>query len=136
MLKSAIFKVRPEVKGLKVNASITVALKTQFQENRKPEVQLNNIYKFRLYLSENTLSSTKANWLMLFREIITVYFEDHMKSLNTLCGQSAEPFSIIANSTHNNDCVSKGFMFSGTLVTMGWDVLRLRMEEMASRFRG
>jgi hypothetical protein len=46
---------------------------------------------------------------MLFREIITVYFHNHMKSLNTLCGQSAEPFNVKANGTHNDDSnVSNG----------------------------
>jgi hypothetical protein len=29
-------------------------------------------------------SFTKINWLMLFREIITVYSEHHMKPINTL----------------------------------------------------
>jgi hypothetical protein len=33
---------------------------------------------------------TKINWLMLFREIIAVYSENHTRPINTLCGQNAE----------------------------------------------
>jgi hypothetical protein len=33
---------------------------------------------------------TKPNRLMLFREIIAVYCENHTEHINTLCGQNAE----------------------------------------------
>jgi hypothetical protein len=33
---------------------------------------------------------TKTSWLMLFKEIITAYFENRTKSINTLCEQNAE----------------------------------------------
>jgi hypothetical protein len=33
---------------------------------------------------------TKINLLILFREIIAVYFENHTKQINTLCGQNEE----------------------------------------------
>jgi hypothetical protein len=33
---------------------------------------------------------TRINWLMLFREIIAVFSENHMIPINTLCGQTAE----------------------------------------------
>jgi hypothetical protein len=33
---------------------------------------------------------TTINWLILFREIIAVYPENHTKHTNTLCRQSAE----------------------------------------------
>jgi hypothetical protein len=49
-------------------------------------------------------SSTKQ--LMLFREIITVYFQNRVKFQNTLCGQSSEPFSFKAKGTQSNDHVS------------------------------
>jgi hypothetical protein len=39
------------------------------------------------------ISATKPNLLMLFRETIAVYCENHMKHTNALCGQNAE-FSI------------------------------------------
>jgi hypothetical protein len=34
--------------------------------------------------------ATKPNRLMLFREIIAVYCENHTEHINTLCGQNAE----------------------------------------------
>jgi translation initiation factor IF-1 len=33
------------------------------------------------------VSATKPNRLMLFRETVTVYCENHMEHTNTLCGQ-------------------------------------------------
>jgi hypothetical protein len=33
---------------------------------------------------------TKISFLVLFREIIAVYSENHTKPINTLCGQNAE----------------------------------------------
>jgi hypothetical protein len=38
------------------------------------------------------ISITKTNWLMLFREIITVYCENHTEHTNTLCGKNADFF--------------------------------------------
>jgi hypothetical protein len=34
------------------------------------------------------LSIARIDWLMLFREIIAVYSENHIKTTNTLCGQN------------------------------------------------
>jgi hypothetical protein len=31
---------------------------------------------------------TKISWLMLLREIIALYIENHMKPINILCGQN------------------------------------------------
>jgi hypothetical protein len=31
---------------------------------------------------------------MLFREIVTIYCENHMEHKNTLCGQDAESFNV------------------------------------------
>jgi hypothetical protein len=31
----------------------------------------------------------KIRWLMLFKEVITVYTENHIKHINKLCGQNA-----------------------------------------------
>jgi hypothetical protein len=36
------------------------------------------------------VSITKISWLMLFREIITVYYEIHTKPMNTLFGQNVD----------------------------------------------
>jgi hypothetical protein len=38
------------------------------------------------------VSATKPNGLMLFREIIAVYCENHTEHINTLCGQNAKYF--------------------------------------------
>jgi hypothetical protein len=43
------------------------------------------------YLTGNALRPCKnTSHLMLLREAVSVYFEDHMKRSNTLCGQNAE----------------------------------------------
>jgi hypothetical protein len=49
-------------------------------------------YKYLVRTSQEThyVSITKPNRLMLFREIIVVYCENHMEHINTLCGQNAE----------------------------------------------
>jgi hypothetical protein len=36
------------------------------------------------------VSTTKPNWLMLFREIIAVYCENHTQHVNALYGENAE----------------------------------------------
>jgi hypothetical protein len=36
------------------------------------------------------VSATEPNRLMLFRETVAVYCENHMEQINTLCGQNAE----------------------------------------------
>jgi hypothetical protein len=36
------------------------------------------------------ISATEPNRLMLFRETVAVYCENHMEHTNTLCGQNAE----------------------------------------------
>jgi hypothetical protein len=38
----------------------------------------------------NTSSFTKIRWLVLLRELIAVYYENHLKYINTLCGQNAK----------------------------------------------
>jgi hypothetical protein len=58
------------------------------------EMGLNFIYtgsKNSVHTSREThyVSATKSNRLMLFREIIAVYCENHMEHINTLCGQNA-----------------------------------------------
>jgi hypothetical protein len=44
---------------------------------------------------------TKINWLMLFKEIIVVCSGNHMKPINTLCGQNAELLSAKAGDTYS-----------------------------------
>jgi hypothetical protein len=48
------------------------------------------------------------NCLMLFREIIAVYSENHMKPINTLCGQNAEILIIKAGGTYSYHWGFKG----------------------------
>jgi hypothetical protein len=46
------------------------------------------IFKNSVVASKKTqhFTITKINWLMLRKEIIPVYTENHMKPTNTLCG--------------------------------------------------
>jgi hypothetical protein len=44
------------------------------------------------------VTNTKINWLMLFKEIITVYYENYTKHKYTL-GQNAELLSVKAGGT-------------------------------------
>jgi hypothetical protein len=37
---------------------------------------------------------------MMFKVLITVYFENHMNLINTLCGQNAELMNVEACSTN------------------------------------
>jgi uracil DNA glycosylase len=40
------------------------------------------------------VSVTTIIWLMLFREIIAVYFENHTETINTIRGQNAELLNV------------------------------------------
>jgi hypothetical protein len=44
---------------------------------------------------------TKTSWLMLFREITTVYCGNHKKQLNTVCGKNWDTFNVKAGSTYD-----------------------------------
>jgi hypothetical protein len=48
------------------------------------------------------VSATKPNRLMLFREIIAVYCENHMERTNTLCGQNAYIFNVKDGGTYRH----------------------------------
>jgi hypothetical protein len=50
------------------------------------------------------VSTTKPNRLMLFREIIAVYCENHMEHTNTLCGQNAEIITIKTFGSYRYHC--------------------------------
>ena len=47
------------------------------------------------------------NWLVLFREIISVYFGNHQKHVSTAHGQNTEVFILKAGSMYNNHCPEK-----------------------------
>jgi hypothetical protein len=46
-------------------------------------------------------SITMINWLMLFKEIIAIYSENHRKPINTVCGQNVELLTVKADGTYN-----------------------------------
>jgi hypothetical protein len=46
----------------------------------------------------HSVSTTKTNRLMLFRETVAVYCENHTEHTNTLCGQNAEFYCVEADS--------------------------------------
>jgi hypothetical protein len=71
-----------------------VPLMTQrnFGNNLEPEIQQHNVSKIEVCLSEDTHCFIIAigEGLMLFRETVAVYCENHTEHTNTLCGQNAE----------------------------------------------
>jgi hypothetical protein len=48
------------------------------------------------------IPTTKINQLKPFMELFTVYYENHKKHENTLCGQNAEFFYVTIGGTHSN----------------------------------
>jgi hypothetical protein len=44
---------------------------------------------------------------MLFREIIAVYFENHMKAINTVWRQNCIIFNIKASDRYSDQCVER-----------------------------
>jgi hypothetical protein len=68
------------------------------------------IYKNPVRTSEEThqVSITKSNRLMLFREIIPVYCENHMEHTNTLCGQNSDFLCVKAGGAYSYRCAFKG----------------------------
>jgi predicted Zn-dependent protease with MMP-like domain len=56
----------------------------------KTEFLLNYIYSGRTSQETHYVSATKPNRLMLFREAVAVYCENHTVHTATFCGQNAE----------------------------------------------
>jgi hypothetical protein len=48
------------------------------------------------------VSATEPNQLLLFRERVSVYCENHTGHTNTLCGQNAEFYYVKAGGTYSN----------------------------------
>jgi hypothetical protein len=69
------------------------------------------LFKSSVPTSQEThcISIIKTNWLVLFREIIAVYSENHTKHINTIFGQNGEFVSAKADGTDNNQCVLKEY---------------------------
>jgi hypothetical protein len=54
-------------------------------------------------------NSQETNWLMLYREAVTLSFENHIKERNTLCEQTAEFLNVQADGSYSNCCAQKGY---------------------------
>jgi hypothetical protein len=50
----------------------------------------------------------KVTLIMLFREISIVYSENHIKPINTLCGQNPEVLNVKGSFTYIYHCASEG----------------------------
>jgi hypothetical protein len=71
------------------------------------------LFKYSVRTEKKTpdFTITEINWLTLFKEIIAVYSQNHMKGINTLCGQNAEVLVIKAGDTYSYHCVLKSYIF-------------------------
>jgi hypothetical protein len=54
------------------------------------------------------MTITKISWLMLFKEIIVVYSENHMKAINILCGKMEELLIVKEGGTYSYHLALKG----------------------------
>jgi hypothetical protein len=54
------------------------------------------------------MSVIKTSHLMLYREIIAVCSETHLKHVNTLCGQNTESVNVKAGGTYSDHWVLEG----------------------------
>jgi hypothetical protein len=80
------------INPLKTEAQLnTHYLKIQFPPQRKHNATLINI-----------------NLLMMFMEIIAVYFENHTKPINILCEQNADLLNVKVGGTYNYQCTLNG----------------------------
>jgi uracil DNA glycosylase len=68
------------------------------------------LFKNSVHTAKKTqhFSITNISWFMLFKEIITVFSENPMKPINTLCGQNAELLIVEAHDTHHYHWALKG----------------------------
>jgi hypothetical protein len=54
--------------------------------------------------------SITENIQLMFREIIAVYFDNHVKCVHTLCGRTHHFFNVKAGNAYSNYCAFKGSM--------------------------
>jgi hypothetical protein len=70
------------------------------------DIRINFLAHMKRYISP-----IQTNCLILFKKIIAVFCENHMKHINTLCDQNAEFMNIKASVTYSNhwalQCVSR-----------------------------
>jgi hypothetical protein len=69
--------------------------------------------EFRPCVTQNTVPNTNDSRLMLFGEIITVYSENHMQSVNTFYGKETEIFSVKECRPYSNRGMHKSLAPSG-----------------------
>jgi hypothetical protein len=62
------------------------------------------IYKNSVRTSQETyyVSATETNRLMLFKERVAVYCENHTEHINIFCGKNAEFYYVKAGGTYSN----------------------------------
>jgi hypothetical protein len=53
------------------------------------------------HFKKQRVSITKTSLLIVFREILAVYFENHAKAINTLGWQNAELLNVKTGGTHS-----------------------------------
>jgi hypothetical protein len=76
----------------------------------KSELLQNNTYNSVLTSQEtNYFSATKTSLLMLFRETVAVYCENHMRHTNTLFERKADFLYIQVGGTYINHWTLRGF---------------------------
>jgi hypothetical protein len=68
------------------------------------------MYKNPVRTSQEThyVSTTKPNRLMLFRETVAVYCENHTEHINSMGGQNAQFLYMIASGKYSNLWTLKG----------------------------
>jgi hypothetical protein len=71
----------------------------EMDEGRTSKDFVFQLYSVRTSQETHYIFATKPNRLMLFREIIAVYCENHTEHTNTLCGQNAEFNSYLTGNT-------------------------------------
>jgi hypothetical protein len=64
-------------------------------------------HSFRTTKKTQSVVVTRISWLMLFKEIIAVYSESHVKSINTFRGRNAELLIVKADSKYSYHKVLK-----------------------------
>jgi hypothetical protein len=104
--------LRHEFRLNKTSACFCERLVSTYESTRRhnPEEQHRH-FKHSVRAAKETqhVSMTTISWLTLFREIITVYSENHKKHMNTLCVQNAELLKVKTGGTYSYHCTVKGY---------------------------
>jgi hypothetical protein len=69
----------------------------------KAEADLNNTNSVPTSQKAHYVSITKTNMLMLFRETVAVYCENHTKHTNTFCRKNSEVLDIETCGTYGHN---------------------------------